>query len=286
MNTFCRTMAFGLVALLAGFGPAITDSRADFAYGVTYFDNQLISVNTTTGVGSLVGTLDAAMSPFGLSYGGGNLYTFDSNAGLIKQINTTTAATQQAYNIGLSPGGLLGQGGLAFQNSNVGFLTSALSPTDYSTVNDLYKFNLATGTSTLVAHTADTLQALAFSAAGVLYGMGKNDGNLYTIDTNTGAMTLIGNVGIPIGSPTGGLAFGPGGMLYATLDDILYTVNPTTAQATVVNPDPTAFGGFNSVSGLAVAPLAAVPEPSSMALCGIFLAAAGGRALLRRRKSA
>ena len=205
---------------------------------------------------------------------GGKLFTFDSTKDVVTQLDLATGATLATYSIGIGP--VLGQGGLAFQSSNVGFLTSALDPTTLDPVNDLYRFDLSTGTSVLLGHTADTLEALAFSSAGTLYGLGKLDGNLYTIDPTNGSMTLVGNVGISVGSPTGGLTFGPDGTLYATLDDKLYTLNPSSGLATAVgSSDPTIYTGFNSISGLAFAP--AVPEPASsvslfigMAIVGLY----------------
>ncbi len=280
-----RTLAAG-VAVAFGLLTA-TASRADFAFGVTFLGNQLITIDTTTGAGTLVGPLSTPISPFGLSDVGGKLYTFDSNADVIRQLNPSTGGTLASFNIGVGP--VLGQGGLAFQNSTVGFLTSALDPTTLAPVNNLFRFDISTGMSTLVAHTADTLEALAFAPGGTLYGLGKNDGNLFTIDTTTGAMMLVGNVGVTVGSPTGGLAFGPDGSLFATLDDVLYKLNLTTGAATLVNPDTTGNvvtdAGFSSISGLAFGP-AAVPEPSSIVLCGVFAAVAGGYRMVRRPRVA
>ncbi len=241
-------------------------------YGVTLFDNQLITIDTGTGTGTLVGSLSTSELPYGLAMIGNNLYTFDSAADVIRQLNPATGATQATFPIGIPP--VLGQGGLAFQTSTVGFLTTALNPTTFNVANDLYRFNISTGTTTLVGTTSDTLEAIAFSGGGTLYGLGKNDGNLYTVNPATAALTLVGNVGVSIGSPTGGLTFGPTGVLYATLDDSLYTLNPTTGLATEVGssiPGVTSLTGFNSISGLAFA--AAVPEPSSIVVLGVGIGA-------------
>ena len=180
---------------------------------------------------------------------------------------------------------MLGQGGLAFQSPTVGYLTSALDPTTFATVNSLYRFDISTGQSVNLAPggTSDTLEALAFSPGGTLYPLGKLDGDLYKVSTATGALTLVGNVGFNVGNPVGSLTFGPDGTLYATLNDALYTLNTMTGLATAVSTDPSASTGFSSISGLAFVP-AAVPEPASLAAWGLFAAVAlGGRRLARRR---
>jgi len=260
-------------AMLVGF---VASTRAGTVDGVTFLDNQLISIDTTTGAGTLIGPLGTAVSPFGLANVNGKLYTFDSNADVITQLNPATGATVATYSIGIGP--VLGQGGLAFQSSTVGFLTSALDPTKFNPVNDLYRFDLATGTSTLIAHTSDTLEAIAFGPSNMLYGLGKLDGDLYAINPSTGAMTLVGNVGVGVGSPTGGLTFGPDGTLFASLDDKLYTLSTTTGLAAAVgSADPTAYTGFSSISGLAFAP-SVVPEPASLITLGL---GAAGVILLR-----
>lgn len=272
--------AAGLAALLASF--FATPTRADL-YGVTFLGNELVNIDPTTGVGNSVGPIGSTNS-FGLAAVNNQLYTFDSSVDKIRQIDPATGAATSTTDIGLQPGALVGQGGLAFQSSTVGFLTSALNPTTLAPENDLYRFDLSTGTTTLVAKTTDTIEALAFRSDGTLFGLAKSlggpaDGNLFTIDPTTGAETLVGNVGIPVGSPIGALAFDPNGQLFATLDDKLYTLSTTTGAATAIgNSDPTVSDvGFSSISGLAFVTAApvAVPEPSSVVMVGTGVVALG-----------
>ena len=253
-----RLIIVAFAALLASLWPVA--ARADQIIGVTLLDNQLISIDPTSGNGTLIGPLSTTMGPFGLANVNGTFYTFDSNADDIARLDPATGATLSTYNIGIGP--VLGQGGLAFQSSTVGFLTSALDPTTLSPINALYRFDISSGSSSLIAHTSDTLEAIAFAPNGVLYALGKLDGNLYTVDLSTGLLTLVGNVGISIGSPTGGLTFAPDGTLFATLDDKLYTLDLSTGLSSAVgSSDPGMDTGFSSISGLA---FAAVPEPSSV----------------------
>lgn len=265
MRTHRRAVAACLAAAAVALSSA--PSRADFLYGVTFLKNELIAVDTTTGVGSLVGPLTGNVAPFGLANSGNRIFTFDSTADVIRQINTATGGTLATFNVGIGP--VLGQGGLAFQNANVGFLTSALDPVTLNPANDLYRFDIAAGTSALVGHTAPTLEALAFSPDGKLYGLGKLDGNLYLVNPANAATTLVGNTGVAVGNPTGGLTFGFNGVLYATLDDKLYTLNLATGAATPVgSSDPLDDTGFSSISGLS-----AVPEPSAVLLLGLGVTA-------------
>ena len=258
MNNTRKLITIAIATLLATWWPAA--SRADQILGVTLLDNQLISIDPATGNGTLIGPLSTSVGPFGLADVNGKFYTFDSSADVITRLDPFTGSTVSSYSIGIGP--VLGQGGLAFQSSTVGFLTSALDPTTLNPVNDLYRFDISSGTSSLIAHTSDTLEAIAFGPGGVLYALGKLDGNVYTVDPTTGVLTLVGNVGISIGSPTGGLTFAPDGTLFATLDDKLYTLDTSNGVATAVgSSDPTMDTGFSSISGLA---FAAVPEASSV----------------------
>lgn len=80
---------------------------------------------------------------------------------------------------------------------------------------------------------------------GVLYattaGRGTaNPRSLVTLDPSTGAATLIGSLGLPGGGTLSDLAVGPDGILYGISGQSagtgLFTVNPTTGQATRVTP--------------------------------------------------
>lgn len=285
MNVFSKLLATAGLAAVLLVGPTAARSFGDMAYGVTLIGNQLITVDTTTGAGALVGPLTGNVAPFGLAGFNNQLYTFDSTADVIRQINSGTGGTAATYNIGM--GAVLGQGGLAFQSSTVGFITSALDPTTFDYSNNLYRFNLATGTSMLVTHTADTLSAIAFSQTGTLYGLGQLDGNLYTIDTTTGAMTNVGNVGVSIGSTVNSLGFSAGGTLFATIDDALYSLNTTTGAATAIG-DPAMGTGFASVSGLAftngILP-SVVPEPSSLIMLALGIAGPAGLTAVRKARA-
>lgn len=288
MKSFFRILAIAGCAALGLAGPAASSARADMAYGVTLIGNQLIGVDTTTGAGTLIGPLSGGnVNPFGLVGFNNQLYTFNSATDAINQISTTTGATVASFSLNVGP--VLGAGGLAFQTATTGFLTTALDPTTYNYANNLYRFDTATGTTTLITQTADTLSALAYSGTGTLYALGQLDGNLYTINTTTGAMTTVGNVGVALGSPINSLAFGTNGALYATLDDALYSLNTATGAATAIG-DPAMGTGFASVSGLAFANgslpnFGAVPEPASVVMLGVGLLGTAGVVRFRRARS-
>src|SRR5581483_8338871 len=70
----------------------ITDNDGSPLYGIT-LGNQLITINTTTGVGTLVGPLNPAMAAWGIAFRGSKLYTYDGTADRIRELDPATAAT-------------------------------------------------------------------------------------------------------------------------------------------------------------------------------------------------
>lgn len=95
-------------------------------------------------------------------------------------------------------------------------------------------------------------------AAGILYGVDDGTGSasrIITINTSTGAHTIVGNLGASI-VDTDGLAFCPAdGFLYTINDanEQFYRVNPATGAATLVGNTGSAFGvGFGMASSYTI----------------------------------
>ncbi len=252
----------GLLGLLVWTAFLATECRAEF-YGITYSGNQLISIDETTGVGTLVGPLSNGMTALDLAASGGNLYTFDQINDKVRQLDPTTGATVATIDIGIATGG---EGGFAMRQDGTGFLSSTVGST-----GTLWQFDITVPNSSLITVAnglAPSMDGLAFDNDGVLYGLsqGATDGGnkLYTIDQLTGVTTFIGALGVG-NSAVGGLAFAPDGTLYATLSDVspaaakLYTLDTSSGAATLIGNV-----GFNSVSGITF--LTAVPEPESWML--------------------
>ena len=269
MRSSIRTAFLALAALaLAAASPA---RAATVLYGITFGGSggsgpgQLITINPTTGVGSAVGTLDSDMAPYGLAVQNGNLYTYDQNANpnLIRQLDPTTGHTLASINIGT--GSLTGEGDIVIRSDGTGFL--------YGDGSQFVKFSISAGTSSVINVGSFLFDGLAFNSSNVLFGLSQGvaapngQSSLYTINTTTGALSLIGALNVPAAATEvlGGLEFGPDGTLYAELSDNttasnLYTVNTTTGQATLVGSI-----GFNDVSGIRFLTTgAAVPEPATL----------------------
>jgi len=101
---------------------------------------------------------------------------------------------------------------------------------------ELYTIDLDTGAFTLIStNSGDTVADITFQpGTGQMFGLGRNNEILYTIDENTGATTAVGDAG-----PTrAGLAFDHAGALFALslFPSSLYTVDPGDATTTIVGP--------------------------------------------------
>ena len=259
-----RVLKTGLLIVIL-VGGAGQSARAGLL-GITLGGN-LIRIDTTTGAGTLVGTVPGGpRSLVGLGVRGAQLYTFDQEPDLLLELDPNTGSVLNTINIGISS---TGEGALDFRSDGVGFLS--LSPAGNG---QLFRFNVTPPGSTPITAPGGLvppMDGLAFDASDVLYGLSSGGEALYTIQQTTGATTFVGRTGITGSFFLGGLTFDLDGTLYATVsnsgsDSFLYRLNETTGAASLVGNI-----GFNGVAGL-TAELAPVPEPSSLTLAGLGLA--------------
>jgi hypothetical protein len=135
-----------------------------------------------------------------------------------------------------------------------GSLIGVTVPTDVAT-SRLLRINRRTGAAQVIGSSlgADNVNALEASSDGSLYGA-TADGQLLSINVETGAGNPIGTFGAGLGS-SGDLAFGPDGTLYALVtstssgNTALARINRGTGAATVIGST-----GLPSVFGLAFGP--------------------------------
>jgi hypothetical protein len=87
------------------------------------------------------------------------------------------------------------------------------------------------------------IESLVYFSASTAYALGTDDGgSLYTINTSTGAATLIGGGGF---GDARALALMPGGTFYACGSNLL-SVNPQTGATTIIGPT-----GYSDIRALA-----------------------------------
>lgn len=90
-----------LTAIVAVLGLAAGSASAQTLYGITW-NNELITINPTTGAGTLVGSLSSNMMPAGVAFRGSKLYTWDQVAKRMRELDPATGATLNTIDIGLA----------------------------------------------------------------------------------------------------------------------------------------------------------------------------------------
>jgi hypothetical protein len=265
-----RIGAAGLAMLFASLGSLSAAHLTGLSlFGITFVGNQLVTINPLTGAGTVVGSFGDTTFATGLGVRDGRLFAFDQVNDRLREINKVSGALISSIDIGV--GNLTGEGALTFRASDgMGFLASPLNANN-EPVNDFFMFTIApsgtSGTSVRVGSTGVAIDAMAFNSQGTLFAIGQDDATLYTINPITGATTAVGPIKVGSdnlikNSPIAGMTIGPanpdmGGTeeIYASIDDRLFIINPTTGAARIPPGDVINFGPFiSSVSGLAFTP--------------------------------
>ena len=191
-----------------------------------------------------VGSAEGPGLIYGTALGGTKLVAFDLNAGKVTVIG----------DIGY-PGSL-----------SLAFCGPAGKPYTITNMSDpakaqLATLNLGTGAATLVGSPLGQdllIMGMTCSPDGILYAVGQataspNFNSLYTVDRETGLASRVGSTGVVVkGGVYSGffmaLHFAPDGTLYGANTSALYTIDPSTAEATKVVD----FSGVTMVMGLAI----------------------------------
>jgi hypothetical protein len=124
--------------------------------------------------------------------------------------------------------------------------------TAYSVRSDvdrqLYQIDLSTGVATAIgASNFNKIEALAINETGDLFGVNPSTAELVRCSTASGGCTTVGTLsGVPPAQTNVGLAFSASGTLYVAMSAIVYSVNPTTAAATVLGSSGAAISGLAS----------------------------------------
>lgn len=239
------------------------------------FQGRLVSIDTTTGAATLVGsgtgfdrlnslaanssgTLFSATDKGNQLSGDDRLLTIDPATGL-----GTGAAT---FNFGsVDPDAR----SMAFRPSDGALFVINAGGGSATQVNSLFRVDSGTGAGTLIANLGEVgIQGLDFSADGRLFGWSIPLG-LVTLNPDTGALSDVN----PNGSFVEGmqsLAFDASGMLYGATLGSLYSIDTGTGERTFI-------GNFGRSDIRGIEAAAPIPEPGSFALM------AAGAALLTLR---
>jgi uncharacterized protein YjiK len=248
-----------------------SSAQADVMAYASATDNNLYQVDLTTATSTLIGHTGLTVVEGMALSSNGTLYATDSGGFLYTLSTTTGAVTSTIGNTGLG------------DVEGLSFAGSTLVATNYSKSTSLYTLDTGTAAATPLATVAgvEFVRGATTVSPTSGYVLGYSTSNtvpeqLFSVDQSGNAVT-IGPINVPLSAALGYSASDR--TLYALGDDgTVYTVSTTTGAFTA-----TGNTGDHFYLDMAIIPAtAAVPEPSSLALC-VVAVAAGTVIRLRRR---
>jgi photosystem II stability/assembly factor-like uncharacterized protein len=220
---------------LTGKGVEIGRARAGIMYAVSAGQptGHLFTINTTTGVATIVAPLGVPEI---------DALTVRPTTNELYGIFTSATASV-LYRVSPLYGDALSQRSIPLPNLRAIAFSRGDTLYGGTTSGRLYRISLASGDTTYIG-TAPTLAYSAFSfspSTGVLWASVRpplvNRDKIYTVNTTTGAATLVGGIGDNAITPS--ITFGPTGVLYAlkgvgTQTNTLLQVDSLTGVGTLI----------------------------------------------------
>src|SRR5437870_5608614 len=116
-----RSLVIRILALCACLSLAPAAAQAQLIlYGITLDHDQLLTIDLNTGAGTLAANLATSMAGYGLTTSSNNLYTFDQNNSLVRQVNPNTGAVVASFDLGANTHTYFGEGDIAMRNDGTG----------------------------------------------------------------------------------------------------------------------------------------------------------------------
>ena len=161
---------------------AMTVGPNSIIYAATDNTDELITINTTTGAGTVIGSLSPPPSNPGLAYCADNNTMYMVDSGSLYSVNLATAnLTLIGTDVNYS-----GSTGLACSGNGQLYVLNNSS-------DSLYRVNRTTGAATLVGSLGITISdgGLTFNGSQLLMVSDNSPTNLNALNTSTGAATVL-----------------------------------------------------------------------------------------------
>jgi MYXO-CTERM domain-containing protein len=271
-----RTCVVFLVVLGLGWAAAHADVPL---YGVNSHDDGLSIYNADTGTGSFFGRLDGGtdqyLTPIAMAikpaYAGIYVWNNSPTAGLLT-VNPLTGLASPVDPLA-PPQPVIGAVAFAADGSLYG-----------ATGSSLYAIDPTTGVAAPVGDmlTVSDVFGMDFDPGGTLYGLTLSQ-QLVTIDTSSGAATIVASLDTDVGVP-GSIVFSPAGALIGSgfsgsQGNILYDIDVSTAAVTNIRNTfdfaPQGMGFFPAAAAVDIKPMSC-PNPVNIKSHGVLPAAVCG----------